>query len=79
MEWALQRPIRGAAHTELRAVLGGALNRLPDQQRAVVVLKDLYGWSHKDIAEALSISVTAAKVRLHRAHLRLRELLKEAS
>jgi RNA polymerase sigma-70 factor (ECF subfamily) len=64
---------------ELRSVLRSALNSLPDQQRAVVVLKDVYGWSHKDIAESLSISVTAAKVRLHRAHLRLRDLLKEAS
>lgn len=72
-------PELAGERAELRAVLGSALNRLPDQQRAVVVLKDLYGWSHKDIAEALSISVTAAKVRLHRAHLRLRELLKEAS
>ena len=64
---------------ELRAVLRTALDRLPDQQRAVVVLKDVYGWSHRDIADSLSISVTAAKVRLHRAHLRLRDLLKEAS
>ena len=64
---------------ELRSVLKAALNRLPEQQRAVVVLKDIYGWSHKDISDSLSISVTAAKVRLHRAHLRLRDLLKEAS
>jgi RNA polymerase sigma-70 factor (ECF subfamily) len=72
-------PELAGERAELRSVLGGALNRLPDQQRAVVVLKDIYGWSHKDIAESLSISVTAAKVRLHRAHLRLRDLLKEAS
>ena len=72
-------PELAGERVELRAILGEALNRLPDQQRAVVVLKDLYGWSHKDIAESLSISVTAAKVRLHRAHLRLRDLLKEAS
>ncbi len=64
---------------ELRQALRTALQRLPDQQRSVVVLKDIYGWSHKDIADSLSISVTAAKVRLHRAHLRLRDLLKEAS
>lgn len=72
-------PELAGERAELRGVLRDALNRLPDQQRAVVVLKDVYGWSHKDIAESLSISVTAAKVRLHRAHLRLRDLLKEAS
>ncbi len=37
-----------------------------------MVLKDIYGWTHVEIAEALGITVTAAKVRLHRAHQRLR-------
>ena len=65
--------------TELRARLSAALAELALSQRTVVILKDVYGWSHKEISEALSISVTASKVRLHRAHLRLRELLKEAN
>ena len=72
-------PESAGERAELRSVLKAALNRLPEQQRAVVVLKDIYGWSHKDISDSLSISVPAAKVRLHRAHLRLRDLLKEAS
>ena len=63
--------------TELRARLGEALAQLARPQRAVVILKDVYGWSHQEIADALSISVTASKVRLHRARLRLREILKE--
>ena len=62
---------------ELRANLKGALSRLPDHQRAIVVLKDVYGWSHREIADSMSISVTASKVRLHRAHLRLRDLLRD--
>ena len=62
---------------ELRVNLKNALNRLPHHQRAIVILKDVYGWSHKEIAESMSISVTASKVRLHRAHLRLREMLRE--
>ncbi len=32
---------------------------------------------HKEIAEFLGISVTAAKVRLHRAHQKLRQILEE--
>ena len=72
-------PELAGERAELRMVLGGALNRLPQQQRAVVVLKDIYGWSHQEIAESLSISVTAAKVRLHRAHVRLRQMLRTAS
>ena len=41
----------------------------------LVVLKDVYGLSHEEIAEELGISVPAAKVRLHRGRKRLRDLL----
>ena len=44
-----------------------ALDELPPKLRSVVVLKDVYGLSHEAIAEELGISVSAAKVRLHRA------------
>ena len=40
-------------------------------------LKNIEGRSHKEIAEYLDISVTAAKVRLHRAHQKLRHILEE--
>lgn len=62
-----------AAH--LRPHLIAALAGLPPSTRAVVVLKDVYGWSHAEIAEDLGITVTAAKVRLHRGRRRLAEVL----
>ena len=43
--------------------------------RSVVVLKDVYGLSHEAIAEELGITVSAAKVRLHRARRKLRDVL----
>lgn len=64
---------------ELRGRLRHALDRLPDSQREVVVLKDIYGWSHSEIADAMRISVTAAKVRLHRARARLARDLEESA
>lgn len=64
---------------ELRGLLREALDRLPEGQRQVVVMKDVYGWSHAEIAESMDISVTAAKVRLHRARARLAKDLEEAS
>ncbi|MEA1902177.1 MAG: sigma-70 family RNA polymerase sigma factor [Actinomycetota bacterium] len=64
---------------ELRGQLRAALDRLPEAQRQVVVMKDVYGWSHAEIAESMDISVTAAKVRLHRARARLAKDLQEAS
>lgn len=66
---------RAGENLELRERLRAALDQLTRPQRTVVVLKDIYGWSHGEIAETLGITVTAAKVRLHRAHHRLRDEL----
>ncbi|MDB4916442.1 MAG: polymerase sigma factor, sigma-70 family [Gemmatimonadetes bacterium] len=52
-----------------------ALATLSDGLRAVVVLHDLEGWLHDAIGDHLGISVSASRVRLHRARLHLRELL----
>ncbi len=65
--------------TELRGQLRAALDRLPEGQRQVVVMKDVHGWSHQEIADAMDISVTAAKVRLHRARARLAKDLEESA
>lgn len=70
-------PERAGENVELRHRLRAALNRLNTDQRAVVVLKDVYDWSHAEIADELGISVTAAKVRLHRAHKSLQDMLKK--
>jgi RNA polymerase sigma-70 factor (ECF subfamily) len=72
---AVADPVAAGENAELRRVLDGALDALPAGQRTVVVLKDVHGYSHDEIADALDISVSASKVRLHRAHLRLRRVL----
>ena len=59
----------------LRTRLFAALDELSPPVRSVVVMKDIYEWSHPEIAEQLGITVTAAKVRLHRGRKRLRALL----
>ncbi len=56
-----------------------ALAQLPPKLRAVVVLRDVYDLPHEAIAEELGISVSAAKVRLHRARRRLRDLVFDSS
>ncbi len=60
---------------DLRPRLVAALDSLPATNRAVVVLKDIHDWSHGEIASHLGITVTAAKVRLHRGRKKLRDLL----
>lgn len=75
----VDHPVFAGEMLELRERLRAALDRLPDGQRQVVVLKDIQGWSHAEIASACGISVAAAKVRLHRARARLARDLEEAS
>ena len=64
-----------AINSDLSLVLRKALNQIPLEQRIIVELKNIEGRSHKEIADYLDISVTAAKVRLHRAHQKLRNIL----
>jgi RNA polymerase sigma-70 factor, ECF subfamily len=66
---------QGAESAEALDRISNALDDLPAKLRGVVVLKDVYGLSHEAIAEELGISVSAAKVRLHRARRKLRDVL----
>ncbi len=68
-------PDRRGEVMALRDRLEQALDTLPPGQRAVVILKDVEGWSHSEIAHRLDITEAAAKVRLHRAHRRLAQHL----
>ena len=64
---------------ELAGRLDEALRSLPDGYRAVVVLRDVYGLPLDEVGTQLGISEGAAKVRLHRARQRLKEMLYEDS
>ena len=68
-------PAEQATADDLRTRLLAAVEALPPKLRDVVVLRDVTGLPHEAIADRLGISETAAKVRLHRARLRLREQL----
>jgi RNA polymerase sigma-70 factor (ECF subfamily) len=69
------QPEDAAESAALLERLSVGLEALPPKLRVLVVLKDVYGMSHEEIAEELGISVPAAKVRLHRGRKRLRDLL----
>lgn len=70
-------PERAGESAAMRPHLETALGDLAVPLRTVVVLKDVYGWSHAEISEHLEISITAAKVRLHRGRKVLRSALWE--
>lgn len=59
---------------DLRVVLA-ALAKLPEIDRAAVLMRANEGLSYEEIAAALGISAAAAKVKVHRARLKLAETL----
>jgi RNA polymerase sigma-70 factor, ECF subfamily len=72
-------PERNAERAELRGRLSRALDELSPLQREVVLLHDLEGWKHREIAERLEMPSGTVRSHLHFARRRLRDLLGTAS
>jgi len=64
-----------AIQHELHNTLFSAINRLPNEYRAVYMLRDVDGLSNKEVSEILNLSIPAVKSRLHRSRLMLRKKL----
>lgn len=60
---------------ELGAVIQEGLMTLPDDQRMVVVLADIQGYSYEEIAEIMGVALGTVKSRLNRGRARLRDSL----
>lgn len=72
-----RNPERQALNAELRRKLEEAMDRLPEQYRTVVVLRDVEQMSTAEAAATLGITALAVKIRLHRARAALRRSLAE--
>ncbi len=70
-------PARAEARADLRHDLADAFARLSADQRAVVVLRDVFDLSYEDVARAARIPVGTAKCYVHRGRERLRAGLEE--
>lgn len=63
-------------HSIDRITLSRAIEGLPPGYRAVLVLHDVEGYEHNEIAQILDCSVGNSKSQLHKARLKLREILR---
>lgn len=68
-------PDRETERSELRERLDEALEGLTEVQREVVLLHDLEGWKHREIADMLGLPSGTVRSHLHHARRRLRERL----
>jgi RNA polymerase sigma-70 factor, ECF subfamily len=60
-----------------RVHLERAIEQLPPGYKQVFVLHDIQGFEHNEIAELMNCSIGNSKSQLHKARMRLRELLQE--
>ena len=73
-------PVEPATGDPLEARrLHQALDRLSPNQRSAVLLREYFGYSFREIAEALHTGEATARVHCHRGRDKLRFLLEEAS
>lgn len=66
-----------AGHAVLGRDLERAVTSLPPRARAVLVLHDVEGWKHEEIAAELGMAVGSSKAQLHRARSLLRARIGE--
>lgn len=72
---AWQQPAARADRPVERLDLQHAIAKLPEGSRSVFVLHDIEGLEHREIGDVLGISEGTSKSQLHKARMRLRELL----
>jgi len=58
-----------------KLALEDAITQLPPGYRTVFVLHDIEGYEHEEISGLLDVSIGTSKSQLHKARMRLRELL----
>jgi RNA polymerase sigma-70 factor (ECF subfamily) len=77
IESADASPQRQAERGDARGRLLAALGELPQERREVLLLHDLEGWTHREIAERMGLPPGTVRSHLHHARKRMRTLLPE--
>ena len=62
---------------EIREKVRAGLRRLPEEQRLILVLRDVEGFSYQEISSILGVELGTVKSRIYRARARLAVLLTE--
>ena len=68
-------PEQRALDAETLETIRAAVERLPPDQREVITMRDLLGWSAAEVCDALEVSDANQRVLLHRARSKVRAAL----
>ena len=72
-----ESPRQQAADSELEQIIHREIDKLPEYHRLVVVLRDIEGFSYKEVADILHCSLGTVMSRLHYARDKLQKALEE--
>ncbi|OQA92375.1 MAG: ECF RNA polymerase sigma factor SigW [Elusimicrobia bacterium ADurb.Bin231] len=73
-DWS-NSPLATLENKELKKKVFNSIQKLPDKYRAVLVLRDVDGFSNDEVKNILKISLPSVKSRLHRARMFMRNNL----
>jgi RNA polymerase sigma-70 factor (ECF subfamily) len=68
-------PAQVAENKELCELLQKSIQKLDEDNRAIIVLRDIEGMAYEQIAEVLNVELGTVKSRLSRARAALRQIL----
>ena len=74
-ETKIMEPYHDSGYSDLSEILNKALERLPEKQKMVIMLRDYEGYSYEEIGEITSLSESQVKVYIYRARLFLKNYL----
>lgn len=64
-------------YTDLNEILHLALDRLPERQKSLVLLRDYEGYTYKEIGEITGMSEAQVKINIYRGRLALRDFIRK--
>ena len=70
-------PEKSYEQMEIEELMGTLLNRLPEDQRVIIIMKEYEGLKFREIAEALEISENTAKSRLYYGLKSLKQMIEK--
>ena len=71
----MNEPFHTKQYSDISEVLQQALETLPEDQKAVLLLRDYEGYSYQEIEEITGLNASQVKVYIYRARMALKEYL----
>jgi RNA polymerase sigma factor (sigma-70 family) len=70
-----QELIHDSQYSDLNEILHEALERLPEQQKTTLLLRDYEGYSYKEIGDITGLSEAQVKINIYRGRLNLKSYI----